>query len=75
MSNELKALLSTVIKRFLRAFVAGSLASIAAIVASAQLNPAVLKEPETFIYSLLLGALSGGIQALDKLYRYKEDSI
>lgn len=67
-----KELVWTVIKRFLRAFVAGSIASLIAILGTAQMNPDVLKDPHTFIYSLLLGAVTGGLQAIDKLIRWQD---
>jgi hypothetical protein len=67
-----KEMIKTIALRFIRAFAAGSVASMVAILASAQLNADVLKDPHTIIYSLLLGALSGGLQAIDKLLRYQD---
>jgi hypothetical protein len=67
-----KELIKTIALRFIRAFVAGSIASMLAIISTAQFNPEVIKDPYTFIYSLMLGALSGGLQAVDKLYRWQD---
>lgn len=67
-----KEIIKTIALRFIRAFVAGSIASMLAIISTAQFNPEVLKDPYTFIYSLLLGALGGGLQAIDKLIRWKD---
>lgn len=50
-----KEMFKAVVIRFLRAFAAGSVASMVAILASAQLNADVLKDPHTIIYSLLQG--------------------
>ena len=67
-----KEMIKTIALRFIRAFVAGSIASMLAIISTEQFNPDVLKDPNTFIYSLLLGALSGGLQAMDKLVRWQD---
>ena len=74
MSEETKAMFWTIVKRFVRAFLAGSIASMLAILASGQFDPSVLKDPTSLIYSLVLGALTGGLQALDKLLRYTPDN-
>lgn len=67
-----KDLVWTVTKRFLRAFAAGSIASVIAIISSNQFSPDVMKDPKTFIYSILLGAITGGLQAIDKMLRYTD---
>ena len=69
--NEFKALLISVLKRYGRAFVAGSIASMLGILATAQLNPDALKDPHVLIYSLLVGGITGGLMVLDKPIRFQ----
>jgi hypothetical protein len=69
--NEIKPLLISVLKRYGRAFVAGSISSMLSLLAMAQLNPEVLKDPHTLVYSLCVGALTGGLMSLDKLIRFQ----
>jgi hypothetical protein len=75
MSNELKTLLITIAKRYLRAFMAGGVGSLGILFASTQFNPETLKDPTALVISIGTAFMTGGLMAIDKLLRYKEDSI
>ncbi|MFP5261002.1 MAG: hypothetical protein ACLGJB_03750 [Blastocatellia bacterium] len=72
MNQEIKNMLISVAKRYARAFVAGGIASLVSLFAASQFNTDVLKDPQALLISLTAAFLSGGIQAIDKLLRYKE---
>jgi len=69
MNTEFKA----VFMRFARAFVAGGLASIAAMLAlGAQVKS--WEDLGQFVVALAIAFMTGGLMALDKLLRYKNES-
>ena len=70
MNQVTKEALKTIAMRFLRAFIAGGVASLVTFFAASQFNPEVLKDPYALVLSLTTAFLSGGLQALDKLLRY-----
>jgi hypothetical protein len=64
-------MIKTVLKRFLKAFIAGGLASVAALLASGfQLKE--LKDLQTLAFALGIAFFTGGLMALEKLIRWQD---
>lgn len=57
--------------RFLRAFVSGALAQMAAFIASSHEVVGTLTDFQAWAFALLTAAIAGGIMALDKLLRFQ----
>lgn len=64
-------MLLTVGKRFLRAFVAGGVSNMAAIVAVTH-DVSNLKDLQAWVFTLAVAFVTGGLLALDKLTRYTD---
>lgn len=64
----------TIVLRFLRGFVAGGIANLAAILAASQFDLHSLADLQALAYLLGIAFLTGGIMALDKMLRYEPSS-
>lgn len=59
----------SLIKRFLRSFIAGGIASLIPILTTTPIEN-IMENPQILLYSLLVAFITGGIMAIDKLVRY-----
>ena len=73
MSPETKLMLTVAAKRFARAFVAGALAQLALILQTADVDT-VLADPYSWLTAVIFGTMTGGILAVEKLWRWKDES-
>jgi len=66
----MKELLTVVAMRFLRAFVAGAIANMTAFLMATK-DISLVTDMNTWLLTLCIAGLTGGLMALDKLLRYE----
>jgi len=64
----------TVLLRFVRGFLAGGLANLAAILAASKFSVSSLTDLQTLAYAVGIAFVTGGLLALDKMLRYEVPS-
>jgi len=60
-----------ILLRFLRGFIAGGVANLAAILAASQFNVSSLADLQALSYAIGIAFVTGGLMALDKMLRYE----
>lgn len=61
-----------IVLRFLRGFVAGGVANLAAILTASHFTVSSLADLQALSYVLAIAFITGAIMALDKMLRYEE---
>lgn len=64
----------TIVLRFIRGFLAGGVANLAAILAASQFNVRSLADLQALAYAVGIAFVTGGLMALDKMLRYEPSS-